>query len=281
MMSTDMQDATRWLIRPAGRIAYDDSGGAGPLVVAIPGLGDLRQEYRFLAPRLVAAGYRVVTMDVRGHGESSVDWPDYFTQSVGADALALVESLKAGPALLIGTSMAGGAIAWAAAERPDLVAGLVLINPFVRPIPASALQTLMVKTLMRRPWGPTAWGYYYQSLYPTQRPADFDEYKVGLVANLKQPGRFEAAVAMMNDDKAAIEPRLGEVRAPALVLMGSKDPDFPDPAAEGRLVAERLRGATNVIDGAGHYPHVEFPEPTAAQVLTFLAEAREAMTPGR
>lgn len=279
-MHTNTTLATRVLTLPAGCLAYEDSGGPGPLVVAIPGLGDVRQEYRFLAPRLIAAGYRVVTLDLRGHGESSVGWPDYLTQSVGADILALVESLNAGPALLIGTSMAGGAIAWAAAERPDRVVGLVLINPFVRPLPGSVVQTLMVKTLMRRPWGPTAWGYYYQTLYPTQRPADFDRYKAALVANLKQPGRFEAAVAMMNDDKAAIEPRLGEVHAPALVLMGSEDPDFPDPLAEGRLVAERLHGAMDVIDGAGHYPHVEFPEPTAARTLAFLAGAREAALHG-
>lgn len=280
-MSTTTPTTTGTLTLPAGRLVYDDSGGTGPLVVAIPGLGDVRQEYRFLAPRLVAAGYRVVTMDVRGHGESSVAWPEYLTQSVGADVLALIESLNAGPALLIGTSMGGGASAWAAAERPDLVAGLVLINPFVRPLPSSAVQTLMVKTLMRRPWGPMAWGAYYQSLYPTQRPADFASYKAALVASLKQPGRFEAAVAMMNDDKAAIEPRLGEVRAPALVLMGSQDPDFGDSVAEGRLVAERLRGTLGVIDGAGHYPHVEFPEPTAAHILAFVAEAREAASHGR
>ena len=54
-----------------GRIAYDDTGGDGPLVIAIPDMGDLRSEYRALRPLLQQAGYRVVTMDVRGHGETS------------------------------------------------------------------------------------------------------------------------------------------------------------------------------------------------------------------
>ena len=77
--------ATQFLKLPGGQIAYDDSGGAGPLVICVPGLGDMRQQYRFLGPRLVAAGFRAVTMDLPGHGESSVDWPDYSPAIVGAD----------------------------------------------------------------------------------------------------------------------------------------------------------------------------------------------------
>src|SRR5258708_7606126 len=71
-----------------GQIAYDDSGSGGSIVVCVPGLGDLRQQYRFLAPRLESAGLRVVTMDLRGLGESSTDWPDYSAASVGADIVA-------------------------------------------------------------------------------------------------------------------------------------------------------------------------------------------------
>src|SRR6478672_13491401 len=114
-----------------GTLAYDDTG-AGPLVICVPGMGDLRGEYRFLAPRLVAAGYRVVTLDVRGHGETSVRWPDYSVAGIGADILSLARALDAGSATIIGTSMAAGAAVWAAAEEPERVAGLVLIGPFVR-----------------------------------------------------------------------------------------------------------------------------------------------------
>jgi len=55
-----------------GTLAFDDQG-EGPLVLCVPAGGDLRSEYRFLTPQLVAAGYRVVTMDIRGQGESSAD----------------------------------------------------------------------------------------------------------------------------------------------------------------------------------------------------------------
>ena len=60
---------TSYLTRPEGRIGYD-IGGDGPLVLLVPGMGDLRAAYRFLAPALREAGYRVACTDLRGHGDS-------------------------------------------------------------------------------------------------------------------------------------------------------------------------------------------------------------------
>lgn len=267
----------RFLDRPGGRIAYDDVG-AGPLVVMIPGLGDLRGEYRFLAPRVAAAGYRVVTMDLRGHGQSSAGWADYSTTAVGHDVAALVDHLDAGPAALIGTSMGAGAAVVAAAASPDRTSAVVGIGPFVRdvPLPVSTRVVLAVALNLAfvGPWGPAAWGAYYRSLYPSQKPGDFSDYTARLVASLKEPGRFAALQAMLRGSKADVEPLLAEVRAPALVVMGTKDPDFPDPAAEARLVAERLRGEVAMVEGTGHYPHAEVPDIAAPIIIDFLDRNR-------
>ncbi len=62
---------TKFLNVPGGRLAYSDEG-KGSLIIAVPGMDDLRSSYRFLTPKLAMAGYRVVSLDVRGHGESSV-----------------------------------------------------------------------------------------------------------------------------------------------------------------------------------------------------------------
>jgi len=259
---------------PEGRIAYEDRGPAdGPPVVLVPGLGDLRAEYRLLAPRLNAAGYRTLAMDLRGHGGSSAQWADYSASAIGRDVVALLRSLEASPAFLVGTSMGAGAVAWAAAEAPELVRGLVLIGPFVRDTrPMGALFRALLRLLFARPWGPAAWARYYATLYPTARPEDFEAYAAGLRANLREPGRLEAVLEMMLASKADVEARLGGVRAPALVVMGSRDPDFGQggPEAEARLVAERLGGSVRMIDGAGHYPHVEFPQETGAAIEAFL-----------
>jgi pimeloyl-ACP methyl ester carboxylesterase len=244
----------------------------------VPGLGDLRQEYRFLAPRLAKAGFRAVVMDLRGHGESSPGWGGYTSSAIGADILALVRALDAGPAIAIGTSMGAGAAAWAAAEDPTAIAGLVLIGPFVRNVPLPWWKTALLQTLVRTafvgPWGPAAWGAYYASLYPAAKPADFGQYRARLVANLKEPGRLAAVQAMLRASKADVEARLSDVRAPTLVLMGSKDPDFTDPAAEANTVARLLRGQAAMVGGAGHYPHAEMPDPTAEIVLSFLHSTR-------
>src|SRR5258705_11185122 len=95
-MSSATVTSTRYLEVPGGRLAYDDTG-TGPLVVCLPGLGDLRASYRFLAPRLVAAGYRVVTMDLRGLGESSTGWADYHGPPGARDLVRPLHRLHPGP----------------------------------------------------------------------------------------------------------------------------------------------------------------------------------------
>lgn len=267
--------APKFLALPEGRIAYDDIG-KGPLVILVPGLGDIRAEYRSIAPQLAASGKRVITMDLRGHGQSSTGWRDYSSSAIGRDVLAMIEQLDAGPAVLVGTSMGAGAVAWAAAERPDLVSGLALIGPFVREVPppsrtSAFFQKLMIKAALAGPWGPAAWGKAYQSFYG-QLPDDFDAYRTALVANLKEPGRMAALKGMIAASKADVETRLAEVRTPVLVIMGSRDPDFPDPKAEADTVAGLLKGRVAMIDGAGHYPHVENPGKVSGLIVDFIGD---------
>lgn len=256
-------------VLPDGTLAYDDQG-TGPLVIMLPGLGDLRQEYRFLTPQLVAAGYRVVTVDLRGHGESSTNWPDYSSEAAGQDLLALVDHLGAGSATVIGNSFGAAPAVWAAAERPGAIRDLVLIGPFVRNHDTPLHMRVLMRTLFSGPWKVRAWEWYYGTLFPTQKPADFDDYRVALRTNLAEPGRFEAVQGMLFRDDAAIEARLPKVNTPSLVLMGSKDPDFPDPTAEAQWIAAQLRGEAQVVDGAGHYPQTEMPDVTASLILEFL-----------
>jgi pimeloyl-ACP methyl ester carboxylesterase len=121
----------QYLDLPGGRLAYDDEGD-GPLIVCLPSMLDLRSQVRFLKPRLVETGYRVVTLDQRGMGESSAAWPEYGSTPLAHDLMALLRHLDAGPALVYGCSNGAAAAVYAAAEAPELVKGLVLAAPFVR-----------------------------------------------------------------------------------------------------------------------------------------------------
>jgi len=259
---------TKYLKHQNGQIAYDDIG-TGHLVICVPSLGDVRGEYRFLKPLLVEAGYRVVTMDVRGHGETSKEWDDFSVVGVGEDILALVRELNAGPAVIVGTSMGGGAAIWAAVEASDLIRGMILVDPFVDGDGNHFFQ-LLFSVMFARPWGPSMWMKYYSSLYPTRKPADFTEYSATLYANLKERGRLEATMQMLHASKKASEERIQMVNKPALVLMGSKDPDFKNPEAEAQRVADALRGRFVMIENAGHYPHAEAPEVTAPHMIAFI-----------
>ncbi len=266
-----MGETTRYLERPEGRIAYDVRG-EGPLVVCVPGMGDLRSVYRFLAPDLAAAGFRVATMDLRGHGESDVTFSSYDDVAAGADLLALAEHLGA-PAVLVGNSMGAGAAVWAAAEEPGAVAGLVLVGPFVRNASVGRAAALAFRLGLLRPWGPAAWNAWYAKLYPGRPPADLAEHRGRIRESLRRPGRWRAFIATTRTSHEPVEARLDEVRAPSLVVMGERDPDFPDAASEAAWIGERLQAEVLVVPGAGHYPQAEYPEVVGPAVARFAARA--------
>jgi len=261
-----------------GWIAYEDTGGTGPVVLCLPGMGDTRQEYRFLAPLLQKAGYRVLTADLRGHGDSSLGFATYRPEDLGDDALAVLDHARVAKATLVGCSVSAGSIAWAAAKAPDRIEAIVMLGPAVRDGDEGAVQKTMNQwlyaALFSRPWGPSVWGWFFGTLFKKHHPQDFQAYQSALVRMLNQPGRQEALKAMILASKKTVSDRLGQVKAPTLLVMGNADPDFPNPRAEAETIRSRLGGSTQVevLDGLGHYPHVEEPEAVSGLVLRFLQE---------
>lgn len=265
-----------------GRIGYDVTG-QGPLIVLSPGVGDLRQAYRFLAPQLAQAGYRVAVADLRGHGDSSIgNWTSISRTDVAGDLLALIRHLGE-PAVIVGHSLSGGAATVAAAQAPELVTGIVEINPFTR-VPRVDLGALLRVRRYRRAgllMGGTQafrslrlWLRYLDVAYPT-KPADWGDYTATLRAKLTEPGRMAEFMNTLKTTPADAEAQLPNVQCPALVVMGTEDPDFADPGAEGEAIVAALPpglGAVATIDGAGHYPHAQCPDEVAALVTGFLSE---------
>jgi pimeloyl-ACP methyl ester carboxylesterase len=261
---------TDHLARPEGRIGYDVAG-EGPLVVLVPGMGDLRATYRFLAPSLRDAGYRVACTDLRGHGDSDTGFSSYGDVETAGDILALIEELG-GPAVIVGNSMGAAAAVLAAAERPEAVSGLVLVGPFVRNGDITAIQRVLLRLAMARPWAASAWKAYMPKLYAGQRPEDFDDYRDRVVSSLRRGGYARAFSLTTRTSHDPAEARLGEVSAPALIVMGELDPDFPDPRAEADWIARALPAEVVMVPEAGHYPQSQQPGITGEAVAHFLAK---------
>ncbi|WP_336706385.1 alpha/beta fold hydrolase [Oerskovia sp. USHLN155] len=265
------------LPRPEGRLAYTVTG-TGPLVVAVPGMGDLRSTYRDLVPPLVEAGYRVAVLDLRGHGDSDTTFRTHGDVATGQDLLALVEHLG-GPAVLVGNSMGAGAAAWAAAEAPDAVAGLVLLGPFLRD-PATgaakaAASRLLYRVALARPWGAAAWAGFYSMLTKGRRAPWHADHVAAIRASMREPGRLRSFRDLaLTLTHAPVEARLPEVDAPAIAFMGSLDPDFADQGAELAWIQEVVGAQGHLVPGVGHYPQHQAPDVVVPATLTFLAGLR-------
>lgn len=263
-----MEQQTKFLEVEGGRIAYDESG-AGPLVILSPGMGDLRSSFRALVPALLGNGNRVVSVDLRGHGDSDTTFASYGDLETSSDLQRLIEHIG-GPAVIIGSSMSAGAAVIVAASTPEIVAGLVLVGPFVRDPKVGILNRMLVSVVMTKPFAGLIWNLYLPKLFAGTRPSDFDVYRKSVVAALKRPGHIASFIATTKLTHAPAEAHLGNVSAPSLVIMGRLDPDFKDPEGEARWITEQLQATMLMVADSGHYPHAQQPELVNESVISFL-----------
>jgi pimeloyl-ACP methyl ester carboxylesterase len=251
------------------------------------GMGDNRNAYRFLVPVLTAAGYRVANTDLRGQGESSTGWSSYTRTDTAADLLALIRQLG-GPAVIVGHSFSGGSATIAAAQAPELVSAIVEIDAFTR-VPKISYGAFLTNRRYRRgglrliatalTGRVGVWTSYLNVAFPGTKPADYAEAIASLRANLREPGRMAVAQQMGKSQPADAEAKLASIRCPALVIMGTLDSDWADPRAEADAIVAAMPaglGRAVMIDGAGHYPHTQFPDQVAAALLPFLKEHASA-----
>ncbi len=210
----------------------------GPLVVCTHGGGSSSATWRAQVAGL-GADRRVVTWDLRGHGASAApEDPGAFHRDAAlGDLLRVLTGAGAtasAPAALAGHSFGGYLSLLVAIARPELVRGLVLIatGPGFRDPDA------------RRAWN--------EAIPATAARMGAPERVLGLIA---QP------------DSLVID-RLGDVRAPALVVVGEKDRRFGN--AAGYLAAKLPDAELLVVPDAGHHVHEHRPDAVNAAIARFL-----------
>ena len=276
-MNTSVESQVHFLQRPEGRVSYTVEGH-GPLVVAVPGMGDLRSSFRELVAPLVAAGFRVAVTDLRAHGDSDVTFREFGDLATAGDLTALIEELG-GPAVVLANSMGSAAAAWTAAERPDLIAGLVFYGPLLRDPSmgraATGLLHTMYCAMFVRPWGASVWAGYYRRTLNRGRTAPWlDEHVAAIRSSLSEPGRLAAFRRLtLQLTHAPVAPRVREVRVPMLAFVGDLDPDYRDIDAECAWMQEQGVEVVRVPEAA-HYPHAQRPDLTVAPTLAFVESRR-------
>jgi pimeloyl-ACP methyl ester carboxylesterase len=258
------------------RIAYQDTGGDGPVVMFAHGLLMDRTMFDGQVAGL-RDSYRCIAWDARGHGETGpVAEPWTFWDSA-RDQLALGEHLGVERAFLAGMSMGGFTDLRCALLRPDFVRGLVLIDtqagqedPDLVPQYQAMADVWsehglsdelaeMVAAIMLSPGAPS-------------NPEWIAKWKALPLEHMQVP--LQALF-----EREDIHDRLEEITAPALVIHGGVDAAIP--LEKAQRLADGLPNCEGVVivAGGGHAACTSHPEPVNAAMLDFLAR-HSAVTSG-
>lgn len=250
------------------RLYFEDTGGSGtPLVLSHGFLmdGDMFEpQVRHLSGR-----HRVITWDQRGHGRTQSDGKPFTYWDSADDLAALLDHLRVRRAVVGGMSQGGMVSMRFALRHPERTAGLVLIDT------QSGLEDpdkLAQYDLMHEVW--TGSGPNEQLLAMTaaiiignerpESPAWIEKWKA------REPSELTPIYRTLVD-RDDISDRLGEIRAPAIVIHGAEDVAIEMSLAE-RLCA-RLPGCQGVVkvEGAGHASNLTHPETVNQAIDGFLA----------
>lgn len=274
------EQARDWFEWDGRRLAYEAYGEGDRAVVLLHGLLMDTRINRGLARELAGGGYRVVLLDLLGHGAS--DKPDHAAEyriDVYADqVLALLDHLGLDRAVVGGLSLGANVSLHLAAHHPERVLGLVLEMPVLeRAVPAAAL-TFVPALLVVHYAQPVA---RVVSRLVARASRGLSDLLAGALAPLASPPAATTAVLhgiLVGPTVPTVEERRS-VRAPALVLGHRADliHPFDDAAALVRLLPQgRLVQAHSIIELRLRPPRL------TGEIRRFLAEVwdREAGSAG-
>ncbi|SMQ85480.1 Pimeloyl-ACP methyl ester carboxylesterase [Devosia lucknowensis] len=110
------------------KIRYLDNGGTGPVLVCLHGTSMTAHAWGHLAASL-RDGYRVIAVDMRGHGASDRPNSTYTIKELAGDIAKLAEKLDLTDITLVGSSVGNQVAVSFAAAHPERIAGLILSDP--------------------------------------------------------------------------------------------------------------------------------------------------------
>lgn len=251
-------------------MAYDDVG-SGPAVVLLHGYPFNRSMWSGQVEALRAAGYRVVTPDLRGHGQTSVTDEPATMKEMAEDVAALMDALNLTRAAVGGLSM-GGYVSLAFYRRfPLRVRALILANTRPQADTDEARRNREEQAQKALEEGMN--GIADTMLPKVLAPATLSEHPeiVKRVREMMKGTKPQGAAAALRGMAARVDHTnfLPSIMAPALIIVGSEDELTPPKDAE--LMHREIRGSRlELIEGAAHVSNLERPAEFNSALKDFL-----------
>ncbi|HYE15579.1 MAG TPA: alpha/beta fold hydrolase, partial [Pyrinomonadaceae bacterium] len=250
------------------RLWYEEAGRGPAVVLLHGGLVDARLWDDQMLP--LSRRYRAVRYDLRGYGKSSAPTESF---SHVEDLRALLDFLKIDRATLVGLSLGGIVAADFALEHPERVERLVLVGPGLRgdmQPPDKAMEEVW-KAIQDRDDGKVVAAYMGSPLYAAVRAGTTARARLERMLTDNLDGLETLRPGFIKYPEPATAERLGDVRAPTLVVIGDRDGRNLLNIAD--TLAAKIPGARKaVIRGASHHPPVETPKEFNRILLGFLRE---------
>ncbi|TCP40680.1 3-oxoadipate enol-lactonase [Tamaricihabitans halophyticus] len=240
----------------------------GPAVVLSGSLGSTHVMWDAQVPALVAAGFRVVRYDLRGHGDSPVPDGPYTLADLGGDVLALLDALGIQRAHQVGLSIGGMVCMWLGEYAADRVDRLVLCCTAAELGGAAAWGE---RERIVRTGGPAAIadmvvGRWFTAGYQAAHPAEFAAYRE-MIASTPTEGYAGCTAAIGG---MTIAEGLGTISAPTLVIAAADDQSTTP--EQGKRIADEVPSSRfEVISPGAHLINVEQPDRTTELIIGHLS----------
>jgi pimeloyl-ACP methyl ester carboxylesterase len=264
-------------------LAYIDTGNAsGPPVVLIHGYTDNARDWVPMIPYL-SKRFRLILVDIRGHGQSGKPECCYTRLDFAYDIKLLLDTLKVPKADIVGHSL-GSIIAQTFAEFwPERTGRVVLISSTGgRPPGASAAPQFDFAADIRKLKDPIeADSPFMIAWWDSPTPVDPDFIRRERKDAAGIPLRVWLAVldqGLSNNLYGDLQGTLPRLKAPTLLIWGSKDPLMEEPVR--KTLRDALPAAeVKVFEGLGHNPFWEDPLGVASAINAFLDPKNAALEP--
>ncbi len=210
--------------------------------------------------------FRVIRYDTRGHGRSAVTPGPYSLATLGADAVAVLDAAGIGRAHCCGVSLGGLTGMWLGIHAPHRIDRLVLANTgaLVGTAEIWNRRIAVVETEGMTAIVPSLLERWFTPEFRAGNPSTVAMFS-RMLAGIPPVGYVGAAAAVRDAD---LREQIAAIRAPTLVVVGTRDPATPP--ALGELIRDRITGARLVGLDAAHLSNVEQPAAFATAVTDFL-----------